>query len=98
MELSELLLKEGVFYETQRVIDSTKIGSIGSKEVPVRAVPVGLPRLLRMPTEKSHTVGEEVIKMEDIPENANAYIFGDVGKVYVEGGFPVGIQFYQVIR
>ncbi|HLC55376.1 MAG TPA: hypothetical protein VJJ75_02470 [Candidatus Nanoarchaeia archaeon] len=91
MELSELVLKENILYESLRFQNLD--GTIRTEQKPVHALAVGLPQVLRIPTDKFHKVGDLVAELEK-PEPANAYVIGNPGESY-QNGFPVAVQFYH---
>ncbi|GEM_PF-2992733 len=91
MELSELVLKENILYESLRFPNLD--GIIRTEQKPVQALAVGLPQVLKIPTDKSHKVGNLVAELER-PESANAYAIGNPGENY-QNGFPVAVQFYH---
>ena len=88
MELSELVLRDGFLYELIRYPESGE-----RKEIPVKAVPVGRPGIIKIPFNKPYKISDLINKLEK-DEDADSYLLGYAGENYSDG-YPVSVQFYS---
>ncbi|MCA9458948.1 MAG: hypothetical protein KC550_00200 [Nanoarchaeota archaeon] len=101
MTLTRLLLKNGVLHKvvsTQNLSLEEKSKEV--REIPVQAVPVGEPVILRWSAGQKLNYETEINKFKGhkiVPENANAYVLGKDDN-WQDGYFHHPLQFYHLIR